>query len=460
MRLGTSLALGSGAVDPLSVAVASLAKAAWYQPGIGVTGTLAASAWADRSGNGRNLGQASGANQPIYLPYSASTGKYGYFPGVDTCNFSTPNSATLDVTTRVSFIVRAALNDWTPADPLNVFIGRAVTAGQYAYGMIMAGSSAGTPLVYCSYNGSTLPINNACDTAAGFADGSWGWLAADLDTAVGSLKFYKATDDGTNTIPSSWTQLGSTITGLTTGIIHDSSSALRVGKDTGASGLLGKMGRAVVYNGLAPALGGAGVAIADWNADDWSETSMNGATQVSSTTGETWTLNQTGSVPTRIVASPMLVGNGTSHKMATSNFTLDQPFADILVAQPISFTAGDYLSSGTAGAAGITQRTATPNIGLDAGTGVADNANAALGAFAIIAGYFNGANSWLQVNLTAATTGDPGAGNPGGLSLFSDNAGANYGNWAVKERIVLSAPTAAQILLCQRYLARDHAITL
>lgn len=45
--------------------IASLSPAAWYRYGVGITsaGSLV-SAWADQSGNGRNLLQATGTNQP------------------------------------------------------------------------------------------------------------------------------------------------------------------------------------------------------------------------------------------------------------------------------------------------------------------------------------------------------------------------------------------------------------
>jgi len=67
------------AVSSGAALISSLSPAAWYRYGVGITsaGSLV-SAWADQSGNGRNLLQATGTNQP-----TLDTDNSILFDGVD-----------------------------------------------------------------------------------------------------------------------------------------------------------------------------------------------------------------------------------------------------------------------------------------------------------------------------------------------------------------------------------------
>jgi hypothetical protein len=81
MYNGVSVGIGSQYAfqQSLRAYVASLAPAAWYRYGVGITsaGGLV-SAWADQSGNGRNLVQNTGTNQPTLSADSSIL-----FDGVD-----------------------------------------------------------------------------------------------------------------------------------------------------------------------------------------------------------------------------------------------------------------------------------------------------------------------------------------------------------------------------------------
>lgn len=452
-----SLALG-GCVDPLTARFNAIvaAAAARYRARLGVTGTLTASAWTDQTGNGRHLVQATGANQPHHVPFVGVP--YAWFSGAPGNSFTTPDSSSLDPASNVvGFVVRAAANDWTSSDAADgCFIAKAVGSGENAYGFRIYPPSDGKLAAYVSYDGTA----NIFTTSAAYSltDASWYWLAAVIDANLGTCRYYTAADTGDNaTLPSSWTQLGSTITGLTTGTIKASTSPLTVGRDISTNIFGGKIGRAVVYDGVPPTFGGAGVAMADFNASDFAETSANGATAVSTATGETWTLNSTGSLPCRIVKAPILIGEGTARKMATANFTLNQPVEHFMVVQPISWGAGDYMLSGTVAQAGITQVTSTPNIGLNAGSAAAENTGATLGSFCIVHAAINGASSSVTVNAGAAATGNAGANNPGGLALFSNQAGGGYFNGAVKEWIVFGGTlTAADRSVVRTVMNREH----
>jgi len=86
-----------------------------------------------------------------------------------------------------------------------------------------------------------------------------------------------------------WNQLGTTVAG-TSGAINDSASNPGIGNVFFAQS---NVYRAQLYN--------AGVLTNDFNPMDAPETSVNGTTWVSSTTGETWTLVSTGANPARII---------------------------------------------------------------------------------------------------------------------------------------------------------------
>lgn len=413
--------------------IPALAPAAWFQANVGVTGTLAASNWADQSGNGRDLAQSTEGNRPVHLAYSGTP--YAWLPGVSGNYFSTPDSAAASVTGPITIDVYAAADDWTPS-AYTSFVGKwepVVTANEsYALGI----NTNGTLLFSARNSGEDL--TQVSSTAAPtVSNGGALWVRASVTVGGSKQATFYTSSDG-----SIWTQLGNAVSAPSTTNILNSTYELAIGGTSAAAdNFSGRIYRVKIYNS---ALGsGSGTPVVDFNPSDFAETSTNGATAVSSTTGETWTLNSTGAKPAQIVKSASLLGDGTNHKMATANFTLDQPFTRFIVARQISWTAGDYLCSGTAGAAGITQVTGTPKIGLSAGAVVADNTGAVLGSKVIIAAVFNGASSSLQVNAATATTGDPGAGNPGGLSILSDNAGANYGNWQVYEDLTLTGAAAA-----------------
>lgn len=190
--------------------------------------------------------------------------------------------------------------------------------------------------------------------------------------------------------------------------------------------LSGKLYRAIIKNGI------DGTTVVDFNPADASD----GATSfASSATGETWTINRSGSLPAYIVGMAGAMGNGSSHYLRAS-FTSDQPITDYLVCRPLSWTAGDQLIGGVSANAGaIEQSGSTPAIVLYDGSAVASNTNLALNARAVVCAVHNGANGVLRVNNTTETTGNSGAGNPGGVTLFGNNTPAGFANAIAHELV-------------------------
>lgn len=435
-------------VSSLTNPIPALVPAAWFRGGYGVTGTLTASNWADQSGNGRDLAQATGGNQPIYLPYSGTP--YAYLPGVAGNYFSTPDSAASSITGDIDIRIRVALNDW--ASGTQQPLASKYDAGNVSYRLIV---DTGNKLQLVTSADGSSTISYTSTAAPSAASGAMLWVRVTLDVDNGAAgktaTFYTSTDTTNASSEVTWTQLGSAVTSAGTTSIYNSTVILQVGSEVFDSlYVIGKIYRAQIYNGI------NGTLAVDFNPSDFAETCTNGATAVSSGTGETWTLNSTGAKPARITKSPMLVGDGTNHKMATSNFTLNQAVEHFMVVQPISWTAADYMLSGTVAEAGITQVTGTPQIGLNAGSAAAANSNAALGSFCIIHAAINGASSSLTVNNGTAATGNAGANNPGGITLFSNQAGTGYFNGAVKELVTFGALSAADRVRVFNWLNYVH----
>ena len=82
-----------------------------------------------------------------------------------------------------------------------------------------------------------------------------------------------------------------------------------------------------------------------------------------------------------------------------------------------------------------------------------------MNALGIVTVQHNGASSLVNVNAGTDTTGNAGAGNPGGLSLFSDNGGLNLANYMVAQWIIrANADAAAYRLAVQTQLNRIHSV--
>jgi len=406
---------------------------AWYQPSVGVTGTLNASAWANQMGAAVALEQATGANQPIYLPYSGS--KYGYLPGVAGNYFSTPKVAANQITGDIAVIAYVALDDWTPAAQADILTRFQNGAGNLSWEFRVAATS-GFLAWQWSADGSVAVATQSSSAAPVFSDVAYGYIAISHDVDNGAtgndVKFWTSTDGVI------FTQLGTTQTlaGVTS-IAAGNANMLLGAWNAGANGnMFGRTKMAALYNGIPPILGGSGsvVPVQQWNASDWSETTTNGATQASSTTGEVWTLNNTAiATPAGLIGSSFIVANELDRWMRAT-YTANQPRTLYLVGMDPVWAAGKYIADGvTANTLGLSKTTATPSISINAGAAAAENAGFTLRAKHILTIVLNGASSSTAIDAVAAVTGNAGAGNPGGLTIGADGgtptAGTYGGFW-------------------------------
>jgi hypothetical protein len=108
----------------------------------------------------------------------------------------------------------------------------------------------------------------------------------------------------------------------------------------------------------------------------------------------------------------------TGHLLKTGTVPINQPVFIYLVIRQDTWGANEYIFTNYANAnIYMQQRTATPQIRVLAGTASGNNANLAVSSFGIVRILFSGASSRLQVNATAATTGDFGATAMDGIAI-------------------------------------------
>lgn len=154
--------------------------------------------------------------------------------------------------------------------------------------------------------------------------------------------------------------------------------------------------------------------------------------------------------------------NGTDEDGSTASMSLNQPCTYYLVVKQITWTANDYIIGGTAGAfaTSINQFTLTPRLQF-ASTVSLTNDNFTVDTYKILTAVGNGANSILQTNQTAASTGDIGTTSPTGIIIGDRPSGSRNGNIEYAYIIIRNqADDLATRTKFQNFLAKRFGITL
>ena len=254
---------------------------------------------------------------------------YINMPGVAGSYAATPDAVPLDITGDIDIRVLAALSDWTPSAQ-QTLCGKYGIPAQGSYLLqinsnILFGT-VGAVLASWTANGSTL--RQAISTVALPATNTlplWVRWTLDIDDGSGnrvSSFYWSPADDGVT-----WYQLGAQVTVASTTSIFNSTEELGVGAYNGGATqpMTGKMYQMQIYNGI------AGTLAADLNVD---RDGAGGATSVvSSTTGETYTLNGSASIPELfnnpdVISVQTTIGNRTYGMIGTDrNAGKDEPFS-------------------------------------------------------------------------------------------------------------------------------------
>jgi hypothetical protein len=188
-----------------------------------------------------------------------------------------------------------------------------------------------------------------------------------------------------------------------------------------------------------------------WYKSDVGVTIVTGVSQWDDQSGNTNHLVQAtgGSQPTVTAAAvnglPALLFDGVDDNLSKSYGTLAQPLTVFLVVRQETWTSARTIVDGkaAAGTMMVLQTGVSPALSLNAGASVANNTNLALASFGLVTAIFNGASSVLQIQNTAETTGDPGAGTPNGLTIGSRANATQFANVSVAEAIVMAASATA-----------------
>lgn len=285
------------------------------------------------------------SNDPKFLAHTGTD--YVYLPGVAGNYLSVPDEAALDITGDIDIRVHVALDDWTPA-------AQQVLSGKYGSGATTRSfnlqlSAGGLPTFVWVTAAQTTRSAGATAYPA-VADGADLWLRATLDVDNGSsqyeVKFYTSADG------SSWTQLGSTVTG-STGVtdIQATSEPVLVGAyATGSLPAAGKFYRTIIKNGI------DGTTVLDV---DTSVITSGSAASFTAVTGQTVTINRStsGRKSVAVVAPVWLLGTDDYFEVA-DNALLDFAAADSFTVLSVR-RAWATLSTGAAMVAKKANTTAT-----------------------------------------------------------------------------------------------------
>ena len=182
-------------------------------------------------------------NDPTLLVHSGTN--YLYLPGVAGNNANTPNAAPLQITSDIEIVVRAALDDWTPAAQTKL-VAKSTTVGQRAYALSLNTAGRLELALYADGTTGTFPLSSIAVPAV---DGTPYWIKATWSDTGDVANFYYAADQATE--PTSWTQLGSANVAAVSAGIFAGTSVLEFGSlGNSAEMMAGKFYRAILRNGI------------------------------------------------------------------------------------------------------------------------------------------------------------------------------------------------------------------
>lgn len=250
----------------------------------------------DSSGNGWNATQGTGTAQARFLTHDGRN--YLRLPGI-TGNYAvTPNTAALNITGDIEFVVRVSQADWDSAPAvLQAFEAKFDGPSGAGRSYIFRKQTAAPRRITIAWqdSGTGTVRESAGDYAAGILSGVV-WLRGRLDVNNGAGGYTVTIDynlSPSDVPPTSWTNL-ITNSGATVAAIATGTFPLVIGSDSTATrAASGRVFYADVRNGFNT----APVAIFDPSRGNFNSAAIGSAT------GETWTINRTGLDPAMIVSA-------------------------------------------------------------------------------------------------------------------------------------------------------------
>ena len=402
--------------------ISALTPAAWYRNATNVVQSGGfASLWGDYAGTTKGL----------------------VLPGVAGNNASTPNSSAVDITGDIDLICRCYVDDVTPAGT-QAMIGK-FAAGSDNYMFVFTTDGK------LGFWG-TGDTDKRATVAASVTDRQIFWGRCTKNTTTGDINFYTAADS--TTIPTSWTQLGTTVAGATGPRTAAPTESLYIGaRNSGTTSIMsGGVLRAIVKDGI----DGTTVFDADFSAQSFGASSFT----ESSSNAATVTVNASGAAPAHIgYARDLMQGVGTNQPaysagvltfdgvdnwMRPNTFVMASPVTVVMVVKQVSWTNDDRIMDGfNVDTSIIRQTTASPQIGAWGGTTYSSNSSSlAVGSRGIVLRVWNGASSVLRVNNQAEITDGTGTiGTTGGVTIGARGGGgvADWANIALEEFVVFNS---------------------
>ena len=159
---------------------------------------------------------------------TGTTNGYIYMPG-DNYGASAPDSAALSITGDFDFRQRMSFDTLAPSGSMRIAGKYNSTGSQQTWRLYMTAASALVLDQSTTGSNSSLATSSATLSATGLSAGTTYWIRFTREQSTGNVKFYYAADNAS--MPSSWTQIGTTQT-ATTSALFDSTAALTIGGDS------------------------------------------------------------------------------------------------------------------------------------------------------------------------------------------------------------------------------------
>lgn len=238
-----------------------------------------------------------GCEAYAYKPPCDGEPGYAEFPGTTGNYLSVPDAAALDIVGDITLIADVALDDWSPLIPQTV-LAKWQTSGQFSYSLSV--QTGGYLQLQWTTNGTTVNTLNSGAAMAALDPGTRRSVRVDFQVSVAGAKkasFYTAVS-----YDKAYVALGGAVSAAGTTSIFSGTSTLTAGAQNATTQpMSGRLYYAQVRTGASatPAVGGTAVLTIDMN----TPTLIN-QTSFTATTGQTVTVNKSGTPSLRLYLGP------------------------------------------------------------------------------------------------------------------------------------------------------------